>query len=112
MGLLISDAWAQQPAAGSSSGPGIELLVMIGIFFLIMYFLVIRPQSKRSKEHKALLVSLSKGDEVITNGGLLGKVARIHESLIDLEIHKDVIVKVQKQSISSVIPKGTISNSS
>ena len=110
MSLLIANAWGQE-AAGGLAGSGVELIIMIGIFFLIMYFLIIRPQSKRNKEHKALLTALSRGDEVITSGGLLGKVTQIHESLIDLEVHKNVIVKVQKQCVTSVMPKGTISHS-
>lgn len=110
MSLLISNSWAQE-AAGGPAGPGVELFIMIGVFFLIMYFLIIRPQSKRNKEHKALLAALSKGDEVITSGGLLGRVMQIHESLIDLEVQENVIVKVQKQSVTSVIPKGTLSHS-
>lgn len=83
---------------------------MIGIFFLIMYFLIIRPQSKRNKEHKQLLASLSKGDEVVTSGGLLGKVSDIGDSFISLEVQDGIVIKIQKQSVSAVMPKGTLKN--
>ncbi len=103
MDVFISPAWAQNV----SPGGGIELLVMIGIFFLIMYFLLIRPQQKRAKEHKELVASLAKGDEVIVSNGILGKIADIRDSFIVLEVQDGVRIKVQKQSVSSVMPKGT-----
>ena len=107
MEYLISNAWAQ---AAAPAGPGLELFIMIGIFFLIMYFLIIRPQSKRNKEHKQLLASLSKGDEVVTSGGLLGKVSDIGDSFISLEVQDGIVIKIQKQSVSAVMPKGTLKN--
>lgn len=104
MNILIENAWAQ--GGGGGGGGGMELLVMVGIFFLIMYFMIIRPQNKRNRDHKQLLASLSCGDEVVTSGGLFGKISRVDESFISLEVQSGVIVKVQKQAISSVMPKG------
>lgn len=106
MNFFISPAWAQ--STGGAVGPGMELLFMVGIFFLIMYFLVIRPQNKRNKEHKDLIASLESGDEVITTGGMLGKIVKISESLVQIEVQKGTVVTIQKQGISSVVPKGTL----
>lgn len=107
MDFFISPAWAQQ----AQQGGGMQLLIMIGIFFLIMYFLLIRPQQKRAKEHKNLLSSLTKGDEVIVSGGILGKITDVGDSFVTLEVQDGVTIKVQKQSVSSVMPKGTIKHS-
>lgn len=107
MDFLISPAWAQQ----AQQGGGMQLLIMIGVFFLIMYFLLIRPQQKRAKEHKNLVSSLAKGDEVLASGGILGKIAEVGDSFITLEVQDGVKIKVQKQSVSSVMPKGTVKHS-
>lgn len=104
MDFLISPAWAQQEAGG----PGFEILFMLGAFFLIMYFLIIRPQNKRNKEHKQMLSELSEGDEVVTSGGMLGRVTEIGDNSIALEVQRDVVVQVQKQAITTVMPKGTL----
>jgi preprotein translocase subunit YajC len=77
------------------------------IMFVLMYFLLIRPQQKRAKEHKTLLSALKKGDEVVTNGGIVGMVASVDESFATLEIADGVIVKVQKQGINQKLPKGS-----
>jgi preprotein translocase subunit YajC len=106
MDFLISSALAE--GAPASQGGGFEFLIMIGIFFAIMYFMIIRPQSKRTKEHKALLDSLSKGDEVVTTGGVLGKVTALDENFITLQVSRGVDVQVQRQAVTSVMPKGTI----
>lgn len=105
MSFFVADALAQ---AGAPQSAGWEFFIMIGIFFLIMYFMIIRPQSKRAKEHKKLVESLAKGDEVVTNGGLLGKVTAVGESFLRLEIAQGVAIKVQKNAVSSVMPKGTL----
>ncbi len=105
MNILIENAWAQ---GGGGGGAGTELLVMVGIFFLIMYFMIIRPQNKRNRDHKQLLASLSRGDEVVTSGGLFGKISQVDESFVRLEVQDGVEVKVQKQAISSVMPKGML----
>jgi preprotein translocase subunit YajC len=76
--------------------------------FVLMYFLLIRPQQKRAKEHKKLLNELKKGDEVVTNGGVIGKVTSVDESFATIEISDGVIVKVQKQGINQKMPKGSV----
>ncbi|OQX05288.1 MAG: preprotein translocase subunit YajC [Thiothrix lacustris] len=106
MDFLISNAHAEGAAA--PAGGGIEMLLMMGVFFAIMYFMIIRPQQKRAKEHKQLLDGLSKGDEVVTGGGVLGKVAGINENFVELTIADNVVIKVQKQAVASVLPKGTM----
>jgi len=106
MDFLISSAHAQQ--SGGAGGGMIEFVIMIAIFFAIMYFLIIRPQSKRAKEHRALVEALSKGDEVVTNGGLLGKVTDVGENFIRVELADGVVVIVQRQAVSAVMPKGTM----
>ncbi len=106
MDFLISNAYAEGAAA--PAGGGIEMILMMGVFFAIMYFMIIRPQQKRAKEHKQLLDGLGKGDEVVTGGGILGKVAGINENFVELTIADNVTIKVQKQAITSVLPKGTM----
>ena len=95
-------------SAANAGGGGLEMILMMAVFFAIMYFMIIRPQQKRAKEHKQMLDALSKGDEVVTGGGLLGKVANIGENFVELSLADNVTVKVQKQSISTVMPKGTM----
>ena len=107
MNFFISDAYAEgAPAVGG----GLEFVIMIGIFFAIMYFMIIRPQQKRAKEHGSMLGSLSKGDEVVTSGGMLGKVANIGDNFIEVKVSENNIITIQKQSIASVMPKGTMKN--
>jgi preprotein translocase subunit YajC len=82
-------------------------LPFLAVMFVLMYFLLIRPQQKRAKEHKNLLGALKKGDEVVTNGGIIGTVASVDDSFATLEIAKNVVVKVQKQGINQKLPKGS-----
>lgn len=105
MNFLISDAHAQ---AGSAQGGGFELLIMMAVFFAIMYFMIIRPQSKRTKEHKALIDGLGKGDEIVTAGGFLGKVVELDDSFIMVTLAEGVEVQVQRQAVTAVMPKGTM----
>ena len=106
MSFFIADAAAQSGQA--TGGFGFDFLLMIAVFFLIMYFLIIRPQTKRAKEHKALVESLSKGDEVVTAGGLLGRVTDLDENFIRVELTEGVQVTVQRQAVTAVMPKGTL----
>ena len=106
MSFLISDALAQNAAA--PQGAGFEFLIMIAIFFGIMYFMIIRPQSKRAKEHRKLLEALSKGDEVVTTGGMVGKISAVGENFLEVEVSEGTVIKVQKQAVTAVLPKGTI----
>ncbi len=103
--LLIPSAYAQDAAAEPSAF--ISLLPLIAIF-IIFYFLMIRPQMKRAKEHRALVAALNAGDEVVTNGGLLGKIIKVEDSFVDLELTKDVVIKVQRHAVSGLLPKGTV----
>lgn len=103
--LLISSAWAQAAAAPQSPIPS---LVMLGAFGLIFWFMLIRPQMKRQKEHRALIEALGKGDEVVTSGGVLGKIIEVGDAFVVVEIANNVQVRIQKHAISAVMPKGTI----
>jgi preprotein translocase subunit YajC len=102
---LISPAWAAAPAG--QPDPIMGLLPFI-IIFVLFYFMLIRPQMKRAKEQKKMIDALQKGDEVVTSGGLLGKVTKVGEQYVSLEIAENVVVQVQKQTIQTVLPKGTI----
>ena len=104
MEFLISNAWAQD--GGGQSG-FIGLLFPIAILVLF-FFLFIRPQQKRVKEHKTMVEALKKGDEVITNGGIAGNITNVADNFVSLQIADNVIVKVQKASIGSLLPKGTL----
>ncbi len=106
--LLISDAMAEN---GAPMGGGYEMIIMIAIFFAIMYFMIIRPQQKRQKEHRKLVSSLAKGDEVVTAGGVLGVILEVGDNSLTIEIATGVAVKLQKGSISSVLPKGSLKHS-
>ena len=104
---FISDAWAQD-AAGAAGPAGFASLVPLILIFVIFYFLLLRPQIKRAKEHKKMVGSLAKGDEVISNGGVLGRVTQVGEEFLSVEIAEGVEVKMQKGAVSSLVPKGTM----
>ena len=78
------------------------------LIFVLFYFMLIRPQTKRAKEHKNMVAALAKGDEIVTNGGLLGKVIEVEESFLTVVIADGVEVKVQRQAVSTLVPKGTV----
>jgi len=105
--MLISPAWAQ--AAGGAGG-GIESMLLIVVMFVVLYFLMIRPQMKRAKEHKTMIDSLQKGDEVVTAGGLLGRISKLTESYVTLDIASNVEIQVQRSAVQLLLPKGTIKN--
>ena len=104
--FLIPTAYAQ--SAGGQPQGGFGMLVFPVILIAIMYFLMIRPQMKRQKEHKAMLDKLSRGDEVLTSGGLAGVVTDIGDNFVTVEIADNVRVRVQKGAIGNVLPKGTL----
>ena len=106
--FLISPAMAQ--AAGyAPQAPGAMFNVFIlGGFVLIFYFLIWRPQSKRAKEHRNLMASINKGDEIMTTGGLLGKVNEVNDQYVVVEVADNVELKMQKSSIAAALPKGTL----
>jgi preprotein translocase subunit YajC len=106
MSFFISDAMAQ----GGGAGAGDQLLGLlfpIGLI-IILYFLMIRPQIKRQKEHKALVEGLSKGDEVVTMGGVAGRVMDLGENFAQVEVADNVTIKVRRQAIEAVLPKGSL----
>ena len=105
---ILSNAWAQGGGGASGAGPGFGLLFWMVLFFAIFYFMAIRPQQKRTKEHKSMIAAITKGDEVVTGGGTLGRVTHVGEQFLTLEIADGVSIKVQKQSVGAVMPKGTI----
>lgn len=109
MSLFISNAYAQSAPAGQQGG-GFEMLIMLGVFGLIFYFMLYRPQAKRVKEHKNLVSSLSKGDEVLTQGGLVGKITKVSEEkdFIEIALNDNTNIVIQKASVSAVLPKGTM----
>ena len=103
--FFIASAHAQDAAAPAG---GLMSFLPLIIIFVSFYFLLIRPQMKRAKEHKNLVAALGTGDEVVTNGGLLGKITKVGESFVTVELGDNVQVKLQKHAIASVMPKGTI----
>jgi len=105
--MFISEAWAQ---SGQPQGGGIESMLLIVLMFGVLYFLMIRPQMKRAKEHKAMIEALQKGDEVISAGGILGRVSKINESYVTLEVAQGVEMQLQRSAVQVVLPKGTIKN--
>ena len=107
MQFLISTAHAQ---AAQPQQPDVFTGLVLPMVFLavIFYFLIIRPQSKRAKEHKSMMSELAKGDEVATSGGLLGKVTKIGENFVEIEVADGVNVRVQKHAIANLMPKGTM----
>ena len=104
MDFFISNAYAQA-AGGTESLAGLLPLVLI---FVVFYFLLIRPQQKRQKEHREMVAALQKGDEVATAGGILGKITEVSDSFVKLEVASGVVVTVQKHTVGTVLPKGTI----
>ena len=96
---------ADSGIGGLPFGPDIFIILAFGLIF---YFIIWRPQSKRAKEHKDLVGNLAKGDEVVTNGGLMGKVAKVEEQYLLLEVADGVELKVQKHAVTAALPKGTI----
>jgi len=103
---LISDAWAQ--SAPGAPGGQLQFALIMAAFIALFYFMLIRPQSKRAKEHQALISKLATGDEIVTTGGLLGKIAEVGDTFITLEVADGVRVKVQKVQIAQLMPKGTL----
>jgi len=104
MDFFISNAYAQDAAATGGLMSFLPLIVIFAVF----YFMLIRPQMKRSKEHRNLVAELAKGDEVITNGGLLGRITDVSDSFVTLELADNLQVKLQRQAVANVMPKGTI----
>lgn len=104
MSFLISDAWAQ---AGGEAGGSLFSLLPLVVIFVLFYFLLIRPQQKRAKQHKEMVAALKKGEEIVTNGGLLGKVIDVDDNFVTVEIASGLNVRIQRQAVAQVMPKGT-----
>jgi preprotein translocase subunit YajC len=109
--FLISDAYAQTaaPAAGGPAGIFGNLLLPV-LLIVFMYFFVFRPQQKKQKETQAMLEALSKGDEVVTQGGVIGKIAKLGDTFVSVEVANGVELQVQRVAIIQVLPKGTYNN--
>ena len=106
MEWLIPSAYAQA-AGGAQPNAFVQLLPLV-LIFVVFYFLLIRPQAKRAKEHKNLLGNLQKGDEVVTSGGIAGKVSKVADDFVVIEVSDTVELKFQKQAIAATLPKGTL----
>ena len=105
MGFFIDNAWAQAADGGGASWISMLPLVLI---FVVFYFLLIRPQTKRQKEHRELVSKLGVGDEVVTAGGVLGKITAVKEQFVTIEVASGVELTVQKHTIGTLMPKGTV----
>ena len=105
--FLISTAYAQTAAPAASSGDNSFLFIMIPMF-VVLYFVMIRPQMKRAKEQKALLNGLAKGDEVVTVGGVIGRISKLGESSVHIETGGNVELQIQRTAIVQILPKGTL----
>ena len=105
---MISNAYANTAPAGPD--PMFQILMLVG-FIAIFYFLLWRPQQKRAKEHKNLIENLAKGDEIATGGGLMGRITKVNDDRISIEIADSVEVQVQKQAVAILLPKGTLKES-
>jgi preprotein translocase subunit YajC len=108
MDFFISNAYAQ---AGAPAGGGILTFLPLLLMLVIFYFLMIRPQQKRMKEHTAMIGALKKGDEVVTNGGLGGTITDVGDAYLQMRIADDVEVNVQKQAVAALLPSGTLKKS-
>lgn len=108
MSFFISDAMAEAAPAAAQQPGLLEAMFPFIILFIVFYFLLIRPQSKRAKEHKKMVEALSKGDEVLTQGGIYGRITEVGESHVVVELAENVEVKLQREAVSSALPKGTI----
>ena len=103
--MLINEAWAQ---AAAPAGADLMSMLPILLMFIVLYFVMIRPQMKRAKEHKAMVEALQKGDEVIAAGGVLGRVTKVADNYVTLDIANNVEIRVQRAAVQLVLPKGTI----
>ena len=107
--MFISNAYAQAaPAAGGDLTSSLTSMLPLVLMFVVLYFIMIRPQMKKQKEHRAMIDALAKGDEVVTAGGMLGKVSSISDSHIGVQIANGVDVQMQRSAVVQVLPKGTI----
>ncbi|HTH40331.1 MAG TPA: preprotein translocase subunit YajC [Rhodocyclaceae bacterium] len=112
--MLISNAYAQAAGAVPDAGGGLMSFLPIVLMFVVMYFLMIRPQMKKSKEHQKMVGELQKGDEIVTQGGIAGRIAKVGENYLTVEVAEGkegpMTLQVQKNAIAALLPKGTLKN--
>ncbi len=106
--MFISSAYAQAPAAGGDMMSTLTGMLPLLLMFVVLYFVMIRPQMKRQKEHKAMIEALAKGDEIATAGGLIGRISRLGDTYVGVELATGVEVQLQRNAIVQVLPKGTV----
>lgn len=106
--MFISNAYAQAAPAAASPESGLLGMLPLVLMFVVLYFVMIRPQMKRQKEHKAMIEAIAKGDEVVTAGGIVGKVSKLGDNFIHLEVANGVELQIQRSAISQVLPKGSV----
>jgi len=104
--VFISEAFAQTAASGGTESSLLSLLPLV-LMFVVLYFIMIRPQMKRQKEHKAMVEALAKGDEVVISGGVLGRIARLGDTTLHVEVANGVELQVQRSAVVQVLPKGS-----
>ncbi|HWN06592.1 MAG TPA: preprotein translocase subunit YajC [Steroidobacteraceae bacterium] len=105
MEFFVTNAWAQ--AATSPTGGMLGTILPLLLIFVVFYFLLIRPQTKRAKEHREMIAKLAAGDEVVTNGGMLGRITEVTDSFVTLQVASGVAIQVQKFQVAQLMPKGT-----
>lgn len=106
--MLISPAYAQAAPAATGGADSLLSLLPLVLMFVVLYFIMIRPQMKRQKEHKAMVEALAKGDEVVTAGGLAGRISKLGDTYLGVEVADGVEVQVQRNAVAQVLPKGTL----
>ncbi len=106
--MFISNAYAQAAAPAGGTAGGLMSFLPIILMFVVLYFLMIRPQMKRQKEQKAMIDAIAKGDEVVTAGGIVGKVTKVADAYITLEVAEGTEIVMQKASVTMLLPKGTV----
>lgn len=106
MSLFISNAFAQGAAGGTESS--LMSFAPLVLMFVVLYFIMIRPQMKRQKEHRNMLAAMAKGDEVVTNGGIVGKISKVGEAYVSVEVAPGMEITMQKGAVTTILPKGTI----
>jgi preprotein translocase subunit YajC len=106
--VFISDAFAQTAPAASGGESSLLSMLPLVLMFVVLYFVMIRPQMKRQKEQKAMIEALAKGDEVVTAGGMIGRIAKLGDSFVSLEVANGVELQVQRSAVVQVLPKGTL----
>ena len=105
--MLISNAYAQAAGSAGTTGDLMQFLPIV-LMFAVLYFLMIRPQQKKAKEHKSMLDSLNKGDEIVSQGGVAGRLTKVGEGFVAVEVAANVEIHIQKSAIALVLPKGTL----